>query len=81
MQDSFMTKTAQTCMTVDNLDFFSDDYIAENWKEREDRGKGSLPVDDKERYMVDFESVGQVADTCSAFVGVSDDNDFVSAVN
>lgn len=31
--------------------------------------------------MVHFETIGQIADTCSAFVGVSDDDNFVSAVN
>ena len=46
MQYSFVTQTAQTCMTMDNLYSLSEDNIAEDGKEGEDRGEGGLSVYD-----------------------------------
>jgi hypothetical protein len=81
MKDGLMTKTAQTCVSMNNLNLLSNHNVAEDWKERENCWESSLSVDDEKRYMVDFEAVRQIADTCSAFVGVRDDNDFVAAID
>ena len=81
MQDSLMTQTAETGMTMNYLDLLSDHYIAEDWKERKDCRKGCLSIDDQEGHMIDFQAICQVANTCSSFVCVSNDNDFVAAVD
>ena len=81
MQDSLMTETAKTGMAVYYLNLLPNHYIAKDWEEREDCGKGSLSIDDKEGHMVDFQAICQVADTCSSFVSVCDDDDFVATID
>jgi hypothetical protein len=76
-----MTKTAQTCVTMDDLDFLPDDNIAKYWKEGEDRRECGLSVDDEERDMVYFETVCQIANACSTFVCVCDYDDFVATID
>jgi hypothetical protein len=81
MQDSLMAQTAETGMTVHYLDLLSNHYIAEDRKEREDCRKGGLSIDDQKGHMVDFKAICQVSNTCSSFVCVCDDNDFVATIN
>ena len=68
-------------MAMHDIDPFPQHDIPENRKEGEHGRKGGASVDDEERHVVDFESVGQVPHTCSPFVGVRDDDYFVAAVD
>jgi hypothetical protein len=68
-------------MTVNYIDLFPDNNIAEDWEEREDGWESRFSVDDEKRNMIDFESVGEIPDTSTAFVRVGDYNAFVASVN
>lgn len=81
MQDGFMAKAAQAAVTMDNLNLFPDDHIAEYWEERKHGWHGGFPVDDQERHMVDLQSVGQIVYTSSTIVRVSYDDNLVPAVD
>jgi hypothetical protein len=75
-----MAKAAETRVSVDNIDLLPYYYIPEYWKEREDRGKGGLPVDDEEWDMVDFKSIREIADAGAAFIRVCNYYTFVTAI-
>lgn len=81
MKNSFTTEAAKTLMAMNDLDLFSNYNISENREEGEDGWKGGLAVDDKERNVVDLESIRKISDTCSTFVCMSDDDDFVATIN
>jgi len=81
MKNGLPTETAETRMTVDDLNLFSNDNIAENGEEGKDGREGCLAVDDEEGDVVDLEPVGEVAHSGPAFVRVCDDDHFVSTVN
>ena len=68
-------------MAMDDLDSFAYNDIAEDWKEGEDGRESSLAVYDEEGDIVDLQSIRKVSNTCTAGVCVSDNYDFVSAVN
>lgn len=68
-------------MSVDDLDFFSDDDVSEDEKKGEDGWEGGFSIDDEEGDMVYFEPIGEVADPGAALVGVGYDHDFVAAVD
>lgn len=55
--------------------------VAEDGKEGEDGGEGGLAVYHKEGDMVDFEAVGEIADSRATLVGMGYDDDFVTAVD
>ena len=81
MQYGFMAQAAQTGMSVYNLDALADYDIAKDGEKGEDGWEGGLTVDDEERNVVDFESVGQISHTCSAGIGMCNDDNFVSAID
>ena len=81
MQNGLMAHAAQTSVPMHYFDLFSDDDITEYWEEGKDSRKGCLPVDDQKGDMVDFESVGQIANPGTSFVGVRYDDNFMAAVN
>lgn len=81
MQDGFIAQATKTGMAMYEFDALANDDIAEDWKEGEDGGKGCLAVDDQKGYVVDFEAICQVAHTCSSGIGMSYDNDLVSAID
>lgn len=81
VQNGFMAEATQTGMSMDNLDLFSQDDVAENWKERENGGKGRFTVDNQERDMIDLETIGKVAYSRTTFVGMGDDDDLMAAVD
>jgi hypothetical protein len=81
MQNRLKTETAQTGVAVHDLNLLPDDNVAENREKGKHGREGRLPVDDEEGDMVDFESIGEVADSGAAFVGMSDDDDFMAAVD
>jgi len=64
-----------------NLYSFSYDNISEHWEEGENGRKGRFAVNDEKGHMVDFEAVGQIADTRATLIGVCDDDDLVSTIN
>lgn len=80
VEDGLVAQTAETGMAVDYLYVLPDDDVPEGREEGEDGGEGGLAVDDEEGDVIDLESVGQIAYTGSALVGVCDDDDFVAAV-
>lgn len=81
MKNSFTTEAAKTLMAMNDLDLFPNYNISENREEREDSWKCGLAVDDKERNVVDLESICKISDTCSTFVCMSDDDDFVATID
>ncbi|OKO97841.1 hypothetical protein PENSUB_9767 [Penicillium subrubescens] len=81
VEDGFSTEATETGMTVDNLNLLPNDNVAEYGKERKDGREGGFPVDNEERDVVDFQAIGEVADSCSTFVRMRDYDDFVSAVD
>jgi hypothetical protein len=81
MQYSFVAQAAETGVAMDNFDTLADHDIAEDGEEGEDSRKRRLPVDDQERYVVDFEAIGQVSYTCSAGICMSDDDHLMAAVD
>lgn len=68
-------------MAVDYLNLFADNNIPEHREERENGGHGRLPVYNEKRHMVDFESISKIPDSGSSFVGMGDDDDFMTAVS
>lgn len=76
-----MTETAETGMTVDNLYLLTDYDIAKDWKEGKHGWEGCLSVYDKEWYVVDFETVGEISNSSTALVCMSDYDDLVSSID
>lgn len=68
-------------MTMDNLNSFAYNDIAEDWKEGKDGRERSFAIYDKEGYIVNLQSICKVSYTCTAGVCVSDDYDFMSTIN
>ena len=67
-------------MAVNDLDPLPNYDIAEDGEKREDSGKGSVPVDDKERHVEDLDAVGLVAYAFPIVVGMGDNDDFMATV-
>jgi hypothetical protein len=76
-----MAKAAQTGMTMHDLNLLSNHNIPENREEGEHGWEGGRAVDDEEGDVVDFEAVGEVADSSAPFVLVCYDDDFVAPVD
>lgn len=68
-------------MAVYNVDPLANDNIPEHGKEGEDGREGRLAIDNKEWYIIDLKSIGEIAYTRSSSVGMSDHNDFVAAID
>lgn len=81
VEDGFATEATETRMAMDNFDLLPNDNVAEYGEEGEDGREGGLAIDNEERNVIDLESIGEVSDSCSALVCMSDDNDFVSAID
>jgi len=81
MQDGFMAETAETRMAMNYLNLLANDNVSKYGEEREDCWEGCFSVDDQERNVVDFEAVCEIPNSSSSFICVSDDNNFVSAIN
>lgn len=80
MQDGFMTETAQAGMPVDYLNLLSNNDVPQDRKGGKDGWESRLSVDDKERNMVDFQTIRQVANASAPFVCVRDDYDLVASI-
>lgn len=81
MEDSFVTETTETGMTMNDLYLLTDYDIAKDRKEGKYGWEGGLSVDDKEWYMVDFKTVGEISDSGTALVCMSDYDDLVSSID
>ena len=81
MQDSLVTQTAQASVSVHDFNLLSENDIPEYWKEGKDSRESSFSIDDKERYMVDLEAIRKVSNTRPSFIRVSDDDNFVAAID
>ena len=81
MQYSFMAKTAQTCVTMDNLDLLSDNDVSKDREKREDCWQSTFAIYDQKRHMVDFKTIGEIAHACPSLVCMGDDYHFVSAID
>jgi hypothetical protein len=68
-------------MPMYNLNLLTDHDIAEDGEEGEDGREGGFAVDGPEGDVVGLEAIGEISHTCSARVGVRDDDDFVAAIN
>lgn len=68
-------------MTMDDLNSFAYNDVAEDWEEGKDGRERSLAIYDKEGYIVNLQSICKVSNTCTAGVCVSDDYDFMSTIN
>ena len=76
-----MTETTETCMAVNDLYLLADYDIAKDREEGKDGREGGLSVDDKERYVVDFETVGEISNSGTTLVCMSDYDDLVSSID
>lgn len=76
-----MTEATQTGMPMDDLNLFANDDIPEYREKGEHRGHGRLAVYDKERDMVDFEAIGEVSNSSTSFIRMSDNDDFMSTID
>ncbi len=81
MQDSLVAQTAQACVPMHNLNLLSENDISEYWEEGKDSRESSFSVDDKERHMVDLETIRKISNTSSPFIRVGDDDDFVATID
>jgi hypothetical protein len=81
VQYGLVTQAAKTSMAVYDFDSFANYNVAEDGEEREDGWEGRFSVDDEEGDVVDFEAICEVPHTCSAGIGVSDDNYLVATVD
>ena|SRR5271154_2928707 len=81
VQNAFMTETTQTGMAMNNFNLLPDDDVSENGEARKDCRHGRLSINDQKGDVVNFKSVRQVVDSGPSFVGMSDDDDFVTSVN
>ena len=81
MQYRLMTQTAQACMPMHDLDLLSEDDIPKYRKERKDSRESGFSIDDEKRNMVDLEAIRKVSDAGSPFICMSDDDDFVAAID
>lgn len=75
-----MAKAAQTLMSMHNFNLFAYYDVTKDREEGEDRGHSRFAVNDEEGDMVDFESIGEISNSGSALVGMSDNNDFMASI-
>lgn len=68
-------------MTMHNLNLFAYHDVAEDGKEGENCRKRALSVHDQKGDMVHFETIGKVAYSSAASVGVRDDDNFMASID
>ena len=76
-----MAEAAETGVAMHYLDLFSDYNIPKYWKEGEDGWHCRLSINNEKGNMVNFKSIRKIVDSCTAFVGMGDDNNLVTAVD
>ena len=68
-------------MTVHDFNSLTDHNVAKDWKEREDGRHGRLSIYDEEGNMVYLEAVGEISDSTTTFVGVSDYHHLMTSID
>jgi len=81
MQNSLMTETAKTAMTVNNLNLLPKNNISEHGKEGEDGWHGRFAVNNQEWNMIHLKAICEIVNSCAAFVGMGNNDDFMAAVD
>ena len=76
-----MAQTTQARMPMHNLNPLSQNHIPKYREKGKHSRERRFPIDDKERHVVDFETIGQIADPRSAFISMGDDDDLVAAID
>jgi hypothetical protein len=66
---------------MNDLYLFTDHDIPEKGKEGENCRHRRLAINDEEGDVVHFETIGKISNSCPPFVCMSDDNDFMTAVD
>lgn len=66
---------------MDNLNLLADDDVSKDGKERKNSRECCFSIDDKERNVIDFETIGEISHTSSSFIGVRDDDHFMASVD
>lgn len=75
-----MAQTTQTGVSMDDLDLFSYDNVSKDREKRKHSRHRGFSMNNKERHMVNFESICQVSNTLSTFICMRDDDDFMAPV-
>jgi len=81
MQDSLVTETAKTAMTMNNLNLLPKNDTSEHGEEREYGGHGGFAVDNQEWNMIYFKTIRQIVNSCATFIGMCDNDDFMTAID
>lgn len=68
-------------MAMHYLDLFPDYDIPKDREKRENCWQGRFAVDDQEWDMIHFEAIGEVPDTASTLVRMSDDDYFMATID
>jgi len=76
-----MTEITETAMAVNDLNLLTDYDIAKDRKEGKHGWEGGLPVDNKEWHMIDFKTVGEISNSGTALVCMSDYDDLMSSID
>lgn len=76
-----MAETTQTGVAMHNLYLLADHNVSKHREERENGGHSRLPVYDEKRDMVDFEPIGKIPNSSPSFIGMCDDDDFVTTID
>lgn len=66
---------------MDDFDLLANDDVPEVRKEREDGRERRLAVHSPEGHIVDFEAVGEIANTRASRILVCYDDDFMPSIN
>ena len=68
-------------MPMHNFNLLSQNDVSEYREEGKDSRESGFSIDDKERHVVDFETIGEIPDTRSSLIGMGDDDDLVAAID
>ena len=68
-------------MPMHNFNLLSQNDISKDRKEGKDSRESSFSIDNKKRHMIDLEAIREISNTSAPFIGVSDDDDFVAAID
>ena len=68
-------------MPMHDFNLLSQNNIPKDRKEGKDSRESSFSIDNKERYMIDLEAIGEISNTGAPLIGVGDDDDFMAAID
>ena len=76
-----MTEAAETGMAMHYLYFLPDYDVPKHWEEGEDCRKCCLSIDDEKRDVIHFKAIRKIVNSRTAFIGMSDNDNLVAAVD